>query len=174
MDNSNTAHWLEESGDFDMAQEGAVDACPESIGPQCDDLQHGDDDQLCEDEPFLTSRELGLRGEEAAVRYLQRRGYGILDRNWKCFAGEADIVARDDDGALVFVEVKTRTDTRKGFPAESVTARKRSRYEKIALAYLAEYDEVDIAVRFDVISIMVIASDRALIKHHIGAFCAME
>lgn len=174
MENSNTAQWLEESGDFNTAHAGVVDACPESAISQCDGPQYEDDDQVCEDEPILNNRELGLRGEEAAVRYLQRRGYDILDRNWTCFAGEADIVARDEDGALVFVEVKTRTDTHKGFPAESVTARKRSRYEKIALAYLAEYDEVDIAVRFDVISIMVIASDRALIKHHIGAFCAME
>lgn len=169
MENNSAAQWLEESGDFDLAHDGEVD---DRLEPG--DFLHELEDGTCEDEPILNKRELGLRGEEAAVRYLQRRGYDILDRNWACFAGEADIVARDGDGALVFVEVKTRTDTRKGFPAESVTARKRSRYEKIALAYLAEYDEVDIAVRFDVISIMVIASDRALIKHHIGAFCAME
>ncbi len=49
---------------------------------------------------------LSIRGEEAAVRFLERRGYWILDRNWSCFAGEADIVARDGD-TLVFVEVKT-------------------------------------------------------------------
>ncbi|MBR3689817.1 MAG: YraN family protein [Eggerthellaceae bacterium] len=169
MENNSAAQWLEESGDFDLAHEGAENDRVEASGSQ-----HEVEGSTCEGDPILNNRELGLRGEEAAVRYLQRRSYDILDRNWACFAGEADIVARDGDGALVFVEVKTRTDTRKGFPAESVTARKRSRYEKIALAYLAEYDEVDIAVRFDVISIMVIASDRALIKHHIGAFCAME
>lgn len=120
-------------------------------------------------------RAIGVRGEEAAARYLKRRGYEILDRNWRCFAGEADIIARDEEGdALVFVEVKTRTDASKGFPSEAVTARKRDRYEKIALAYLADYEEVDISVRFDVIAIMVIAEDRALIKHHIGAFCKMD
>ena len=52
---------------------------------------------------------LGARGEEAAARFLQRNGYTILERNWTCFAGEADIIAVNDE-ALVFVEVKTRLD----------------------------------------------------------------
>lgn len=120
------------------------------------------------------NRELGMRGEEAACRYLIRRGYEILDRNWKCFAGEADIVACDEDGALVFVEVKTRTDATKGFPSEAVGPKKRAKYEKIALAYLADYDVVDIVVRFDVISIMVLTPERAMIRHHIGAFSTVS
>ena len=117
------------------------------------------------------NKELGMRGEEAAARFLIRRGYDILDRNWKCYAGEADIVARDED-TLIFVEVKTRKDCQKGFPAEAVNAEKRTRYEKIALAYLKNYDVVDLTVRFDVISIVVVADDRALIRHHIAAFSA--
>lgn len=115
------------------------------------------------------NRELGMRGEEAAARFLERRGYDILDRNWRCYAGEADIVARDED-TLIFVEVKTRKDCQKGFPAEAVNAEKRTRYEKIALAYLKDYDVVDLTVRFDVVSIVVVAEDRALIRHHIAAF----
>ena len=117
------------------------------------------------------NRELGARGEEAAARFLVRRGYDILERNWKCYAGEADIIARDED-TLIFVEVKTRRDCQKGFPAEAVDAEKRARYEKIALAYLRDYEYVDLAVRFDVISIVVVAADRALIRHHIAAFSA--
>ncbi len=115
------------------------------------------------------NKDLGRRGEEAAARFLVRRGYDIVARNWECYAGEADIIAKDPD-TLVFVEVKTRKDCQKGFPAEAVTLEKRTKYEKIALAFLKDYDVVDIAVRFDVISIVVVSSDRALIRHHIAAF----
>lgn len=118
------------------------------------------------------NKELGRRGEDAAALYLVRRGYDILERNWTCFAGEADIVARDGE-ALVFVEVKTRSNVEKGFPAEAVDAPKRERYEKIALAYLSEEAYSDIPVRFDVVSIVVLAPDRAFIRHHINAFSAV-
>lgn len=117
------------------------------------------------------NKELGFRGEEAAARFLMRRGHEILERNWTCLAGEADIVAREDD-TVVFVEVKTRSNCEKGFPEEAVDADKRDRYEKIAALYLRDYDYVDIPVRFDIISIVVISSDRALIRHHINAFSA--
>lgn len=118
------------------------------------------------------NRELGMRGEEAAARYLYRHGYDILARNWKCHAGEADIIARDSH-ALIFVEVKTRMDSHKGFPEEAVTAAKRAKYEKIALAFVADYDVVDLSVRFDVVSIMVVAPDRAMIRHIIDAYAVM-
>lgn len=117
------------------------------------------------------NKDLGFRGEEAASRFLMRRGLEILERNWTCLAGEADIVAREDD-TVIFVEVKTRSSCEKGFPEEAVDAEKRDRYEKIAALYLRDYEYVDIPVRFDIISIVVISSDRALIKHHINAFSA--
>ncbi len=87
-----------------------------------------------------------------------RRGRPILSR-----------VMRE---SLVFVEVKTRSDCEKGFPAEAVTPDKRDRYERIALSYLKHCDIVDVPVRFDVVSIVVVSSDRALIRHHINAFSA--
>lgn len=117
----------------------------------------------------LDAKELGRRGEDAASRFLYRRGYDILERNWTCAFGEVDIIARDGS-ALVFVEVKTRTGIEKGFPSEAVGSKKRDRYEKIALAYLSDHGEDDISVRFDVVSIVAIAADRALIRHHISAF----
>lgn len=112
---------------------------------------------------------LGKRGEDAAAKFLYARGYEILERNWKCFAGEADIIAKDEH-CLVFVEVKTRKDTNKGFPSEAVNAEKREKYEKIALAYISDYEETDIPVRFDVISLVVVGPDRAMIRHTINAF----
>lgn len=131
-------------------------------GQDCD--PSGDQDSF-----ELSPYELGRRGERAAVRFLEAKDYEILDTNWTCFAGEADIVCLDGD-TLCFVEVKTRRGTTTGFPEEAITSRKRARYEKIAGCYLKEHDLVDLRVRFDVISIMVIAENRAFLRMHINAF----
>lgn len=117
------------------------------------------------------NKALGARGEEAAERFLRRHGYEILERNWVCFAGEADIIAVDER-ALVFAEVKTRRGISHGFPGEAVNQAKRERYERIALAYVQQHCVGEVTVRFDVISIVVIAPDRALVRHHLGAFSA--
>lgn len=118
----------------------------------------------------MHNRQIGERGENAAVRYLERFGYEIIDRNWSCPAGEVDIVAWDLN-TLVFVEVKTRTSIEAGFPSEAVDAEKRSRYEKIAAWYLSDSEFVDVSVRFDVIAMLVVGEDRAFVKHYCNAFC---
>ncbi len=115
------------------------------------------------------NRELGRRGEDAAARFLDRRGYDIIERNWTCAAGEADIIARDGD-SVVFVEVKTRSSCDCGMPAEAVDEAKRDRYERIAALFLQGFDVVDVPVRFDIVSIVAISPDRAMIRHHINAF----
>lgn len=115
--------------------------------------------------------DVGRRGEDAAARFLERRGYDIVERNWTCSAGEADIIARDEE-TVVFVEVKTRTNCDKGLPSEAVDEAKRARYERIAVQFLKDYDVVDVPVRFDIVSLVVISPDRAMIRHHINAFSA--
>ena len=115
------------------------------------------------------NKELGIKGEAAAVRYLEHVGYEIVERNWKCPAGEADIIALDEE-ALVFCEVKTRTSLKRGFPSESVDEKKRARYEKIAAWYLRAYDVGSRPVRFDVIAVLVVNDDRAMIRHYVNAF----
>lgn len=115
------------------------------------------------------NKELGRRGEEAAARFLERRGYDIVARNWTCPFGEVDIVARDA-ATLVFTEVKTRSNCEKGLPEDAVGPEKRRKYEKLAAAFLQDYDAVDLRVRFDVVALLIIAPDRALIRHHIDAF----
>ena len=117
------------------------------------------------------NKELGRRGEEAAANFLERNGFVILERNWTCFAGEADIIASDGD-VLIFVEVKTRRGIHKGFPSEAVNQKKRERYERIALAYVQDNFYGEISVRFDVISIVVMDSGQAMVRHHKNAFCA--
>ncbi|MGI6591406.1 MAG: YraN family protein [Eggerthellaceae bacterium] len=120
------------------------------------------------------NKELGRRGEEAAAKFLERKGMEILERNWTCGAGEADIIAREDDAILHFVEVKTRSGIEKGFPSEAVTPKKRERYERIALAYLAQGDMRDVSVVFDIISIVATGKNRAFLRYHRNAFSGCE
>lgn len=116
------------------------------------------------------NKELLRKGEEAAAKFLYRRGYEIMERDWKGEVGEIDIVA-EDHGTLVFCEVKTRMNNDSGFPSEVVSKAKRERYEKLAIEYLSKHViSVDMPVRFDVVALVVIGTDRALIRHHINAF----
>jgi putative endonuclease len=96
-------------------------------------------------------RRLGIEGEELAVRFLKKKGYKIVSRNFKSPVGEMDIIAEDGD-TLVFIEVKTRTDDSFGHPFEAVTPRKREKLRKVALGYL-KHSRRDVPSRFDVLSI---------------------
>ncbi len=76
-------------------------------------------------------------GEDAAAQYLAHVGYTIVERNYRCRAGEVDVVARDGD-QLVFVEVRTRSSPRFGTPEESITSTKAAKMADCAFSYLAE------------------------------------
>ena len=115
------------------------------------------------------SKRIGERGEDAAVAYLERCGLTIVERNWRCPAGEVDIIALDGE-TLVLCEVKTRRSPTKGTPDEAVTPAKQRRYARLAAAYLLHSGTVDTHLRFDVISLLVIGADRALLRHHKSAF----
>jgi len=81
---------------------------------------------------------LGHRGEELAAQELQRRGYEIVERNWRCEVGEADIVARRGP-IWAFVEVRTRRGEAYGSPEESITPKKQARMRAVAERYMAEH-----------------------------------
>lgn len=150
-------------------------ACAEGVPPdRCFDISP---EEFCgdpyEQEGHIESRqELGKKGEGAAVRYLKSRGYAIVKRNWFCRFGEADIIARDPEGTLCFIEVKTRQSVEAGLPEEAITRSKQSRYERIALCYMMVTDDWDDndSVRFDAIAICVTAPHRAMLRHHKGCF----
>ena len=95
----------------------------------------------------------GRQGEELAVRHLTQQGYRIIQQNYRVSCGEIDIVAQDK-GVWVFVEVKTRTSSDFGTPAEAVTFRKRQQISKAALVYLEQKRLVGAAARFDVVAIL--------------------
>lgn len=99
-----------------------------------------------------TRRVLGQLGEDIAARHLQRLGYIILQRNYRCAEGEVDIIARDQ-GRLAFVEVRARCGTAFGTPKESVTPRKQARLAKVARHYLQEHAYSDIDWGIDVVAV---------------------
>jgi putative endonuclease len=111
---------------------------------------------------------LGKAGEAAAKTFLEKQGYKIIARNYRCAYGEIDLVCRDRD-TLVFIEVKTRSSTRFGTPAEAVTRTKQRRLYRLAAAYLAENRLEDMPVRFDVLSLTATGTGME-IEHYIGAF----
>jgi len=94
---------------------------------------------------------LGERGERLAVAFLKKKGYKIVEQNFKTRIGEIDIIALDGV-TLVFVEVKARGSISYGQPFEAVTAFKRRKIKNVALLYLKRLSEVP-SCRFDVISI---------------------
>lgn len=123
---------------------------------------------------MLNSRQrLGQSGEETVVRYLEKNGYTILIKNYRCKIGEIDIIARD--GAdLVFIEVKTRSGLGYGSPAAAVTTRKQRQITRAAQWYLAEQRLFDTPARFDVISVLGGEATRQQIDHIINAFDLCE
>jgi len=99
-----------------------------------------------------TKVQLGATGETLAVNYLKRLGYKIIEQNFRVRYGEIDIIA-EQDGTLVFIEVKTRTGKRYGVPFESITADKQSHLSKAALEYMSRNNCHDRLARFDVIGV---------------------
>ena len=103
------------------------------------------------------SKTLGVFGEELALRELTERGYKPLLRNYTCDLGEIDIIAKHQ-GALVFIEVKSRRSDVMGAPEEAVTLRKRGQIVKTARYYMKRYGVRNVPCRFDVVSVL--APDR--------------
>lgn len=96
--------------------------------------------------------EIGRRGEALAVDLLRAEGLTIVERNFRCRAGEIDLVAFDGP-TLVFVEVRSRRGDRAGTPFESVDARKQARVTRVARHFLATRGLADHDVRFDVVGV---------------------
>jgi putative endonuclease len=114
---------------------------------------------------------LGEWGEHLAAAFLERTGYTILARNWRCRYGELDIVCRDDGTqAIVFVEVKTRTSTYFGAPEEAVRPAKRRRIHLLASIWLRAFDGPAVPVRFDVVAIVASRGAQPTVEHLQGVF----
>lgn len=102
---------------------------------------------------MYSSRDKGTMGEEAAVNYLHDMGYIIIERNFSTKYGEIDIIGRDKD-YIVFIEVKSRKDFKKGFPCEAVSISKQRRIIRMALVYILKNKLFNNNFRFDVVEVV--------------------
>jgi putative endonuclease len=111
----------------------------------------------------------GAEGETLACGYLEKRGFQVLCRNYRCRSGEIDIVARDPHGTTVFVEVKDRRVASHGEGYEAVTFGKRRRVVRAARIFAATHGLSESRLRFDVVSISW-KGGQPEIRHDQGAF----
>lgn len=119
--------------------------------------------------PFGRKNAIGLCGEKLARQTLQKAGCRILACNYRCPAGEADLVALDGE-TLVFAEVKTRNSDRYTDPQSAVDAGKQGRYRKVAKYYLQRTGSHERPVRFDVIGIVMAPGQEPRVTHIPDAF----
>lgn len=96
--------------------------------------------------------ELGARAEALAARYVEERGYRVVARNFRCPAGEADLIARDGDEWVV-VEVRARRGARLGTPEESLDRRKFARLVTVARWFLAQHGRPADPFRIDLVAV---------------------
>ena len=111
--------------------------------------------------------DLGKKGEQLAIDYLVKKGYTILDKNWRFQKAEVDIIAQKEE-TLAVVEVKTRSSIDFGSPQDFVNPKK----IKLLVSAIDEYvvsKNLDVDVRFDIIAI-VHENKNFIIEHLEDAF----
>lgn len=112
--------------------------------------------------------EIGRKGELLARDFLVSNGYKILDVNHRNKIGEIDIIAIDKD-VLVFIEVKTRTSTKYGYPYEAVNRKKQEKIIYSSLLYIKQNRLDKCQMRYDVIEVYLTGNIK--INHIDNAFC---
>ena len=115
----------------------------------------------------------GNRGEAVVAGYLRKKGYRLLESQFRCRFGEIDLIARSPEGVLCFVEVKTRSSKGFSHAMEAVTAQKQQKLRTTAQIYLARTG-VDCPCRFDVAEVYPGGNgtwDRPEINYITNAFC---
>jgi putative endonuclease len=119
-------------------------------------------------------RWFGSRSERAAVHFLRRLGYSVLEHNFSCELGEIDIIALDRE-TIVFVEVRSTEAADTQLPALSVDPAKQRRLTRLALYYLQKRRLLDCAARFDVLAISwPVSATEPTIVHYPDAFEATD
>ncbi|MBI4596662.1 MAG: YraN family protein [Candidatus Tectomicrobia bacterium] len=118
-------------------------------------------------------QEIGRKGEQVAEKFLKSSGYKILERNYRCPAGEIDIIA-EEKGILVFTEVRTLSGEGWGLPQMSISFTKQKKIVKTSLYYLSEKRLWDRTCRFDVVAVTRPGEKEESIELLRGAFEAEE
>lgn len=100
----------------------------------------------------MRRRDTGILGEKLARDFLKRRGYDIIESNYRCPHGEIDIIARQND-CLVFIEVRTKSSHKFGSPEESVTPSKKAKLIATAFYYQQTHDDLPSLWRIDFVAV---------------------
>ncbi|MEO7588528.1 MAG: YraN family protein [Arachnia sp.] len=109
---------------------------------------------------------LGVRGEDIAAQHLEALGWRIIERNWRCPSGELDIIAWDQcAGAIVFVEVKSRSSAAFGDPLEAVTWRKQAKLRELAILWLRMTRPRVRNIRLDAIGVLLPRGSQPEVTH---------
>jgi putative endonuclease len=116
----------------------------------------------------MNNRVFGNQGETVAEKYLRRKGYRLVCKNFRTRIGEIDIIVSKGN-YLIFCEVKTRKNTNFGMPFEAVDERKQKKIRKVAQLFMQQKSYKKNDVRFDVLSISE-RNERYEIEHFVGAF----
>jgi putative endonuclease len=116
-----------------------------------------------------STKKTGGAGEDLAAAVLVKKGYRIIERNYRYGKGEIDIIAKDGD-VLVFIEVKARKNLEYGPPELAITKGKQQQIKKIASAYLYEKEIKETDCRIDVIAIQFMPKQKPRINHIKNAF----
>lgn len=146
-----------------------VGVCPGMLGAQIVDEGWGWGMTTSRPATQHATTLLGRRGEDLAVDYLTGTGLVVLSRNWRCRAGELDLVATDRQ-RLIVCEVKTRSGTGYGEPAESVTPVKAARIRRVTTSWLRVHQVGWCEIRFDVLAVLCPPGGPATVQHLRGAF----
>jgi len=119
----------------------------------------------------MKRRDVGILGEKLAKDFLEKRGYRILETNYRSPEGEIDIIARDGD-YLVFIEVRTKRSLEFGSPEESITPNKMEKLRAAAAHYRQTHDYLPASWRIDVVAVEIDQKDKPrrieLIENAVG------
>ena len=106
------------------------------------------------------------KAHAAIHRYLELKGYEVLEANWAHGNDRIDFIVRDECGTLAFVVTVASENAGEGIPGIALD---RKGFERIAAAYLTHADITDCDVRLDAISLLILGESRAIIRHHVNA-----
>lgn len=109
----------------------------------------------------------GREGEEIAANFLQKKGYKIIDKNFRCKIGEIDIIAIGSNKTLVFIEVKTRGSEEFGTPLEAINSRKLKSLIHVAQYYKLVHPKLPEQLRIDAISVKLSNDQKPIVVEHV-------
>ncbi|MEQ1746052.1 MAG: YraN family protein [Saprospiraceae bacterium] len=117
----------------------------------------------------MTHLDIGKKGEDIAIHYLEEKGYRIIRQNFRAGKGEIDLIAWSPEGCLVFVEVKTRSLDGFGGPEGAVDRNKQDMIARTAGSFMEQIGHEG-EIRFDIISVLLASGELKSIRHAEDAF----